>query len=100
MPLFGLIADHELGPIRRNPVIVVAPVRKAGVDPLRFAACHRQAINAALAVEQKRSSVTRPVRSFNVVRRPIDDPPVLGSNRDGLQRADRYVLGYRDTSLA
>src|SRR4030095_4436505 len=72
-----LVANDERGAVRRNAVVVVATRGQACVNPLRLSTRDRDAKKAALAVEDKRQAVTRPIWRFDQVGCGPDDAAIF-----------------------
>ena len=71
-----VVTDRNLACVGRNAVIVVAAIREASIDDDRRVAANRQALDMAIAIEEKRAAVMRPVGRFESSRRKIGDAAV------------------------
>jgi hypothetical protein len=67
-----LIADRDKFTIGSNPVIVVAADGEPGVDRFRFSSSDGQAINAAVLIKQKKSSIASPIGRFEKLRHDVN----------------------------
>ncbi len=75
-------------------MVIVDARSEARIDRLRITACDRKLKNATAAVEEQVLSIARPIGSFNVLARMVDNPPIGRSNGDSFQRAlDDGTLG-------
>ena len=72
-PVVGGIADHQPASVRRDAMVVVALNRMAGVDLQQFGRPERHPEHPALAIDDQRRAVRRPVRRL--------DQPVGGKHR-------------------
>ena len=76
-------------------MVIVASLSEASIDLFGFSFFQRQAINAPAGIEQDRTSISRPVRSLNMIQCVIDHTAIFGSDRYSFQRAmhHRFVGG-------
>src|SRR5579864_695834 len=101
--LLRIVADGELGRVGRDAVIVIAAGGNSCVDLHGIVPADWEALDAAIAIEQERSAIMRPVGSLETPRREIRHTAVggvdvyrfertvenrLGSSRRGLRQFD------------
>src|SRR5579859_1715070 len=96
-----VVADGKLSGVGRNSVVVVAAVGKTGWDDCGIVAADCEAFDMTIAVEQERSAVMRPVRSFEASFRKIMNAPDGGRIRvHNFQNAVQSGLTRRRRELA
>lgn len=61
----GLVADRNRAAIRRNAVVIVAEMGKAGFDLDRLRAVEGQPVKPAVAIDDEISPVRRPIRRLD-----------------------------------
>src|SRR5437773_11139332 len=66
-----IVADGKLGCVGRNAVIVVAAVCKSSVDGHGLIAADSEALDVAVAIEEKCFTVARPVGGLEASGREI-----------------------------
>ena len=100
--LLRLVAVAQLGPVRRNAVVVVAANGKAAIDRLRFAATGRNTIDSAAAVAdmvarfRRLDQLTRGLsKEIQLVER-ADDPMLHVERQEYLTSMRKVRAGMED----
>src|SRR5262245_7640917 len=78
--------------VEREAVVVIEMICRAGIDSSRAPALPRQLVELAVAVEQERAAIPRPVRCLDVVSRDVDRLALAALDIQDLEAALQRAL--------